>query len=610
MKTRTSTCRKFVKPTGAALAAAALASLSHATDGNWISIDTPTDWSDATKWESGNIADGVGATATINTNIGGAKTINIDSNRTLGTLNIGDTNNTHAFTLAATNDAVLTLDNGGSGAHINQLSTSKGDTLSANITLDDDVTFSNASGNTLLVTGNISGTRALTINSTGTGATRFNGANSFSAVTIKNGTLGVGQRQALGDGVITIGDASAGTGANATLSLYGSSGSFSDTANAIHVVGTGVNTLVHTSWAATFTNTVTLDQDLILRITGTSTNALTLSGAITGTGGLITETPWGSPNVISLTGKGSNYSGGLTVKAGRTSVRYTDGLGTGDVTIGDAANTGIAASLTIGGTSEGFSATNQLHVRGNGVNTLGVTAWSATYSGPITLHDSNLTLQANSTSGATLTVDGGITGTGDLTLTTTGHATNTGASPTRVFLNGFVNNTGTITSTSTGVPTTRGVYIAGTIGSNVTDIIQTGAQSRLVLTGTDNAFTGDVDIQGGTLTLGSGAVTTTATFLTDTASLYLYTTDESGLVLNFKDYTVIESIAGLYIDGAKQAAGTWGAIGSGADYESTLITGTGLLQVGAVPEPATVALLAGAFVLGGTLAIRRFRNRK
>jgi autotransporter-associated beta strand protein len=520
---------------------------------------------------------------------------------------------------------LLTLDNSGSGAgaRINQLSTSRGDTLSTNITLADDVTFSNAAGDsrTLLVTGNISGEHALVIDSTGAGVTRFEGTNEFSSVTIKSGTLGATKSQALGTGTITIGDASA-TGANATLTLYGGNSTFSgagSTTNAIHVVGTGTNTLLHTSWAAEFTGAVTLDQDLILRITGTSTNSLAMSGAITGAGGLIIDVPWGTGefNAVTITGSGNTYAGGLILKAGRARVQQTDGFGTGEVTIGDTANTAATnVMLTVGGASH-VAPTNAIHVRGDGANTIRVNGWSATLHGQITLHDSDLTLLANNASGAVITIAGNITGDGDLTLETVSHATSTTATGSRVYLNGEVNHTGAITTSGTGQAnySGRGAYIAGTIGANVTDITQTGAESRLTLTGANNAFTGDVKIEGGSLTLGSGTSTTLATFLTDTTSLYLYTNDNSALILNFKDATVIESLAGLYIDNVKQADGLWGAPGSiaagTADHETALITGAGLLQVGAaVPEPATIALLAGALVLGGAIASRRIRARK
>jgi hypothetical protein len=41
----------------------------------------------------------------------------------------------------------------------------------------------------------------------------------------------------------------------------------------------------------------------------------------------------------------------------------------------------------------------------------------------------------------------------------------------------------------------------------------------------------------------------------------------------------------LFIDGAPQAIGTYGAIGSGADFEMSLFTGSGLLRVTSLGLP-------------------------
>jgi len=50
----------------------------------------------------------------------------------------------------------------------------------------------------------------------------------------------------------------------------------------------------------------------------------------------------------------------------------------------------------------------------------------------------------------------------------------------------------------------------------------------------------------------------------------------------------------LRIDGAVQAAGTWGAPSSGADHETTLITGTGMLDV--TTGPAGYTAWASGFI--------------
>lgn len=69
------------------------------------------------------------------------------------------------------------------------------------------------------------------------------------------------------------------------------------------------------------------------------------------------------------------------------------------------------------------------------------------------------------------------------------------------------------------------------------------------------------------------------------------------------DFAGTDDINALFIDGGIQSDGTWGALGSGADNESALITGSGLLNV-AVPEPSSLALLG----LGGLAMIRRRRQ--
>jgi hypothetical protein len=66
-----------------------------ATDGS-RHVNASGLWSDSANWLSGNIADGVGATGNFTFNLAtSGKTVTLDSNRTLGILNIGDS--TSAF---------------------------------------------------------------------------------------------------------------------------------------------------------------------------------------------------------------------------------------------------------------------------------------------------------------------------------------------------------------------------------------------------------------------------------------------------------------------------------------------------------------------------------
>jgi autotransporter-associated beta strand protein len=101
-----------------------------------------------------------------------------------------------------------------------------------------------------------------------------------------------------------------------------------------------------------------------------------------------------------------------------------------------------------------------------------------------------------------------------------------------------------------------------------------------------NTYAGDTAVEAGTLRL-------TGANLANAADMYL--TTGALLDLTFASGTpdVIDS---LFIDGVSQQAGVWGAVGSGAQFTSPLITGTGTLQVTTIVAP-----LAGDFDGNGTV---------
>jgi autotransporter-associated beta strand protein len=88
----------------------------------------------------------------------------------------------------------------------------------------------------------------------------------------------------------------------------------------------------------------------------------------------------------------------------------------------------------------------------------------------------------------------------------------------------------------------------------------------LAITGT-YSYSGDTTVEAGTLTLDSGT-------LSDTGIVDVTT----GAVLNL-NFAGTDTVDEFSIDGAPQGDGTFGAIGSGADTETALITGTGILLV-------------------------------
>jgi autotransporter-associated beta strand protein len=90
---------------------------------------------------------------------------------------------------------------------------------------------------------------------------------------------------------------------------------------------------------------------------------------------------------------------------------------------------------------------------------------------------------------------------------------------------------------------------------------------KLALTGA-NTYTGDTVVNSGILSLGNP-------FLANTADVYL----TSGAILDLSFNGGPDIIDSLFIDGISQSAGIWGAVGSGAQFTTPWITGTGFLQV-------------------------------
>ncbi len=113
----------------------------------------------------------------------------------------------------------------------------------------------------------------------------------------------------------------------------------------------------------------------------------------------------------------------------------------------------------------------------------------------------------------------------------------------------------------------------------------------------------DVRVDGG---LGTGDVTVAsgATLKLNLGTANTYIDSQATLTLNGAapvvalDFTgAPNTIKTLSFNGVPQAAGTWGAVGSGADHESAFFTGTGMLNVtsgGVTPQPVTNMQITGA----------------
>ena len=350
-------------------------SASYAASGSWNS-DTSGNWSDTTKWLGGTIADGAGSTGnfTFNITTAGPRTITIDgavASRTLGILNIGDTDASTSYRIAASGGGTLTFDNGGSNAQLNQTSTSAGDTISAPVLLNSSLDIANASAsNTLTISGGMTagtaGTKTITtstglvaissvigdgsgvmaVSQSGPGTLTLTGANTYSGGTTLNG--GVLQLGNAGNGSVS---GPVGTG---TLTLNGGtlSSNFTTARSIVNAITFGGNVTLGdatNTGALTFSGPGTLTGNRTL----TLNSAITYSGIIGQSGGSFGITKAGAGSLTLSGGSSNTYSGKTTVSNGTLILNKNNTLNaissTGS-TGADAANTDL--QILSGGTTQ------------------------------------------------------------------------------------------------------------------------------------------------------------------------------------------------------------------------------------------------------------------
>ena len=306
--------------------------------------------------------------------------------------------------------------------------------------------------------------------------------------------------------------------------------------------GTGNPVIRYTPNGKVYFSTLALERMVELNVP--SAAGTFFGGGMTGTGG-IRKTGSGT----FVLGAAPAFNGDIVVSAGGVSAGsvYWNANANIAVTIGD------ESSSETGALGWGFSekdlpgANTSFHVTTHGgpvtfswhKNKSGATCRSAF------ILDRDVTFNANINSGSGNTFAGEFSGVGGISFTGNGN--------TRFFrLSG------------------ENTYSGGTSIDSVT--IKAAANSSL--------GTGDVSI-GATGILQYAADVTNV--IADSATLRLAT----GAVVAFGDYAVTEKVAALFIDGQRQPAGLYGAPGSGAERETALITGSGVILI---VEPATVVL--------------------
>ena len=502
----------------------------------------------------------------------------------------------------------LTFDNG-------TLQTTSGFTTNRGVTLNAGGGTVDTNGNNNTLSGVISGTGSLT--KQGAGTLTLSNTNTYTGgTTINGGTLGIGVTGATGTGTITVlGSTIAYENgvteanlidlqANATLNVAtGSaeqSGQITETGGSFGIEKTGTGTLTlsgtNTYSGGTSINGGTLsvgadnnlgdasgnlifnggtlqttadinsDRSVTLNAAGgtldTSGNDLSLSGIISGTGGLTKQ----GTGTLSLSGA-NRYTGGTTVSGGTLQGNTTS-------LQGDIANNAsvVFDQGTVGTYAGVMSGTGSLTKQGTGTLTLSGTN---TYLGGTSINGGTLSVGADINLGNTA---GGLTFDNGTLQTTSGFTTNRGVTL----------NAGGGTVDTNGNNNTLSGVISGT-GS----LTKQGA-GTLTLSNT-NTYTGGTTINGGTLGIGVTGATGTGT-ITVLGSTIAY---ENGVT----EANLIDLQANATLNVATGSAEQSGQITETGGSFGIEKTGTGTLTLS-----GTNTYSGGTSINGGTLSVGADNN--
>ena len=627
----TSITRSLVRGVGigATLAAGLLAlspGLAFAQSGTW-NVDAAGNWSLGSNWLSGTVpGNAAGDVVGLTNNITAARTVTIDTtSRTVGTLTIGDANNTHAFTLGASGGAGLTFNNGGSGAALNE-SGAIGDTVSTPVTLADNLTV-NVSGG-LAMSGVISesgGTRSLT--KTGAGDLQPTANNSYTGPTmIQGGTVTIvtsgngGQTSPLGASSAAANNLVIDGGALRWTAI----GSAAST-DRLFTMGPGGATLDFSGAALGFTNTGTLglsgaDTPRTLTLTGVnSTDSNILRFSIPDNGSGATTVTKAGAGRVTLAGD-STYTGVTNVTAGRLLVASANALGStsGGTILSTGAQIRLFNSVTVAAEPLTLSGTGISGAEG-ALRVQGSTGDIATWGGAVTLATNSL---VNAGSGLTLKIGPGSGTAINLQGNTLDYA---GAGGHEVlggiFGTGGIAKRGSSTLTLSGSGNYSGAttIALGKIVANATSALGT---SPVTTAGGSLELKGGFDVGGGLLTLNgesltnvsgnntySGPVTAAASsrILVTSGTLTLSNTisqSSSSNVITFSGdgVTLISGNLGaglpsLDINGKASDVPTVILTGSNANFTGTVGVQKGTLQLGDGGTTGSLPV-SGAFNIG------------
>lgn len=320
----------------------------------------------------------------------------------------------------------------------------------------------------------------------------------------------------------------------------------------------------------------------LLSVTGQSNGVLVGSGNLTKRGAGTLRLNNTSPASVTWNGNTYNrFTGDVSVLAGvlRLGAAHEPlGLNTSGT---QAVNVSSGAAVIFDHNNAAYRVPQNFFIAGTGTSGSGNAAlqtlsvnFNNAIIGALVL-TGNATVSVNRNGAATdvrgLQVNGGLAGTGNLTLTATTIGTNTGTT----YLNAPSVAVG-------GYPVYSGMIsvLTGRLQVAADDALGTGSVTlstgaRLVLTGGTSKDYFDDAL--GTLTIPSGMAA-------------------GSVSLNFVGTDLLSSVS---LNGITYTAGSFGAIGSGATIEDAVFTGTGIL---AIPEPGVAASVMACF---GMLLRRR-----
>jgi fibronectin-binding autotransporter adhesin len=454
------------------------------------------------------------------------------------------------------------------------------------------------------------GASVLTI--AGPGLTILNGNNTYTGNTfINSGTVRLGSSQAIASSsTVSFAD-----NLSAVLELNGNNLTLAGLA------GGGAQGTTGQGSVGSSGGTVALGSAVLT--VGGSVNA-DFGGTITGAGGSLVKVGAGTQTL-----RGANtFTGGVTIQAGVLNAAGFDGnlaaLGTGPVTLGNAAGGTDNATLRIGGSvtmNTNYTVSNPIVLAPNTTGTLSVTHnvnnTVVNITGGVT-GNNNFVINANNQSSPVGYITNPINNNGNVAITFTVNtdlAALIGSNVNNVAINNNqasassmsqnISNSGTITNAGTGA---GGMTISGTIGGT-TGVRQNSATSGLTLSGT-NTFTGDTLVSTGTLTLGnnlalqnSGLDTSGAGVINATGRT---TPTFGGLIgstsLSTTNITGYGSITALTLNPQSGKSYTYsGNIGNGAANMTLTKSGSGTQVLsGANSYSGATTVSAGILQFGGS----------